>query len=115
MEDVAALLASVDFLINVNRFTLFDLSTIEALQAGRPLLLHAVGGNRTFERLGAGAMMISDLQPRTIAGSLLHMGTLDRSRLDALGRQSRACWESQLTPHHMWERHLALYDEIAKD
>ena len=115
VEDVAALLASVDFLINVNRFTLFDLSTIEALQAGRPLLLHAVGGNRAFERLGAGVVMMPDLQPRTIADYLLHMGTLDRSRLDALGSQSRACWESQLTPHHMWERHLALYDEIAKE
>src|SRR5260370_3439269 len=53
-------LASVDFLINVNRFTLFDLSTIEAAQAARPLLLHAVGGNRTFERLGAGCIMLDD-------------------------------------------------------
>jgi hypothetical protein len=59
--------------------------------------------------------MMPDLQPRTIADGLLQMGTLDRSRLDALGRQSRACWERQLTPHHMWERHLALYDEIAKE
>ena len=115
VEDVAALLTSVDFLINVNRFTLFDLSTIEALQAGRPLLLHAVGGNRAFERLGAGAVMIPDLQPRTIADGLLHMGSLDRSRLEVLGSQSRTCWESQLTPGDMWRRHLALYDELSHE
>jgi glycosyltransferase involved in cell wall biosynthesis len=113
VEDVAGLLASVDFLINVNRFNLFDLSTIEATQAGKPLLLHAVGGNRAFERLGAGCVMLSDLQPVTIARGLVHLATLDEESLHALGSRSRACWERQLTPRHMWDRHLALYDEIA--
>src|SRR6266850_1065620 len=113
VEDVGALLASVDFLINVNRFTLFDLSTIEAAQAARPLLLHAVGGNRTFERLGAGCIMLDDLEPRTIVERLTEIAALDRASLDELGRKSRACWERQLTPLHMWERHLALYDDIA--
>ena len=110
VEDVAALFASVDFLINVNRFSLFDLSTIEAAEAGKPLLLHAVGGNRAFERLGAGCMMLRDLAPATIASGLTHMASLEQSNLLALGRQSRGCWERQLTPRHMWERHLALYD-----
>ena len=110
VDDVAALFSSVDFLINVNRFSLFDLSTIEAAEAGKPLLLHAVGGNRAFERLGAGCMMLRDLEPATIAASLAHVASLEESRLRSLGRQSRECWERQLTPRHMWERHLALYD-----
>jgi glycosyltransferase involved in cell wall biosynthesis len=114
VEDVAALLASVDFLINVNRFTLFDLSTIEALQAGKPLVLHAVGGNRAFERLGAGAVMIRDIQPETIADGLMHVSTIDRPAFDALARRSRSCWEEHLTPRHMWQRHLALYDELSQ-
>lgn len=113
VEDVASLLASADFLINVNRFNLFDLSTIEATQAGKPLLLHAVGGNRAFERLGAGCVMLNDLQPDTIARGLAHLATLDEQSLRALGNGSRACWEHQLTPRHMWDRHLALYDEVA--
>jgi glycosyltransferase involved in cell wall biosynthesis len=113
VEDVAALFASVDFLINVNRFSLFDLSTIEAAEAGKPLLLHAVGGNRAFERLGAGCMMLRDLAPATIASGLTHMASLEQSNLLALGRQSRECWERQLTPRHMWDRHLALYDGAA--
>jgi len=110
VEDVAQLLASVDFLINVNRFSLFDLSTIEATEAGKPLLLHAVGGNRAFERLGTGCVMLRDLEPPTIAAGLAHMASLDEATLVALGHQSRQCWERQLTPRHMWERHLALYD-----
>ena len=110
VEDVAALFASVDFLINVNRFNLFDLSTIEATEAAKPLLLHAVGGNRAFERLGAGCMMIRDLEPPTIAAGLTHMASLEEGKFIALGHQSRECWERQLTPRHMWERHLALYD-----
>jgi glycosyltransferase involved in cell wall biosynthesis len=110
VEDVAGLLASVDFVVNVNRFTLFDLSTIEATEAGKPLLLHAVGGNRAFERIGAGCVMLPDLQPRTIAEGLLRMALMDQSSLVELGRRSRACWEANLTPRHMWTRHLALYD-----
>jgi glycosyltransferase involved in cell wall biosynthesis len=110
VEDVAELFASVDFLINVNRFSLFDLSTIEAAEAGKPLLLHAVGGNRAFERLGAGCLMLRDLEPATIAAGLTHVASLEQSTLLALGRQSRESWERQLTPRHMWERHLALYD-----
>lgn len=113
VEDIASLFASVDFLINVNRFSLFDLSTIEAVEAGKPLLLHAVGGNRAFERLGAGCVSLRDLEPATIAGGLTEMASLDQSALLALGRRSRECWERQLTPRHMWERHLALYDTVA--
>jgi len=110
VDDVAELFASVDFLINVNRFSLFDLSTIEATEAGRPLLLHAVGGNRAFQRLGTGCVMLRDLEPATIVAGLTHVASLEQSTLLALGRQSRECWEQQLTPRHMWERHLALYD-----
>jgi glycosyltransferase involved in cell wall biosynthesis len=112
VEDVAGLLASVDFVVNVNRFTLFDLSTIEATEAGKPLLLHAVGGNRAFARLGAGCVMLDDLQPGTIAGGLAMMASMEQARLAQLGRQSRTCWEAHLTPRGMWERHLALYDSV---
>jgi glycosyltransferase involved in cell wall biosynthesis len=114
VEDVGALLASVDFLINVNRFSLFDLSTIEAAQAGKPLMLHAVGGNRAFERIGAGCVMLEDLEPPTIAECLTDIAAFSAATLVTLGQQSRACWETQLTPRHMWERHLALYDELSR-
>jgi glycosyltransferase involved in cell wall biosynthesis len=113
VDDVAPLLDAVDFLINVNRFSLFDLSTIEATQAGKPLLLHAVGGNRAFQRLGAGCVMLDDLEPDTIANRLSSMAAMDDASLVALGRRSRACWETLLTPRHMWERHLAFYDTVS--
>jgi len=110
VEDIAALFASVDFLVNVNRFSLFDLSTIEAMEAGKPLLLHSVGGNRAFERLGAGCVMLHDIEPSTIAAGLTHMAAIEKAALAALSGQSRECWERQLTPRHMWERHLEFYD-----
>ena len=113
VEDVGLLLASVDFLINVNRFSLFDLSTIEAAEAGKPMMLHATGGNRAFERLGAGCVMLRDLEPETIAECLGRAAAIDAPALAALGRQSRACWEQQLTPRLMWQRHLRLYDALA--
>jgi len=55
-------------------------------------------------------MMLRDLEPPTIAAGLTHMASLEVGKLIALGHQSRECWERQLTPRHMWERHLSLYD-----
>lgn len=110
VADVASLLRAVDFVVNVNRFSLFDLSTIEATEAGRPLLLHATGGNRTFQDLGAGCVMIPDLAPETVARGLTAMLSLPPERRDELGRASRACYEEHLTPAHLWRRHLDLYD-----
>ena len=112
VADVGALLAAVDFVINVNRFSLFDLSTIEALQAGRPLLLHETGGNRTFASLGAGAMMLPSLDPQAIAKGLTDMFVQPPETRARLGAESRACYERHLTPRHLHDRHLALYDSV---
>jgi glycosyltransferase involved in cell wall biosynthesis len=113
VDDVAGLLAAVDFVINVNRFSLFDLSTIEALEAGRPLLLHATGGNQAFKALGAGCVMLRDLGPPTIAAGLRRMFTMAPDERRALGAASRSCYEAHLTGQHMLERHKRLYDEAA--
>jgi len=109
VTDVAGLLHAVDFVVNVNRFSLFDLSTIEAVEAGTPLLLHAVGGNKTFERLGAGCVMIADLEPDTVARGLRAMFALPAGEREALGRASRACYERHLTLAHFWQGHSDLY------
>jgi glycosyltransferase involved in cell wall biosynthesis len=115
VADVAGLLRAVDFVVNVNRFSLFDLSTIEAVEAGLPLLLHDTGGNRTFRDLGAGCGMIPDLAPDSIAAGLAALLGLTARERDALGRASRACYEAHLTPAHLWERHLDLYDRAGEE
>jgi glycosyltransferase involved in cell wall biosynthesis len=104
------LLAAVDALINVNRLSLFDLSTIEALEAGRPLLLSPVGGNRTFRDLGAGCVMLDGLDPAAIARGLATCFQMTGSAKDELGRRSRACYDAHLTLRHLRDRHLAAYD-----
>jgi glycosyltransferase involved in cell wall biosynthesis len=105
---VADLMSAVDFVINVNRFSLFDLSTIEALEAGKPLLMHDVGGNRTFKALGAGAEMVRDLEPATIAAGLSRLFAASADRLDALSAESRGCYLAHLTRTHLWSRHAAI-------
>jgi glycosyltransferase involved in cell wall biosynthesis len=110
VADVSGLLATVDFVVNVNRFSLLDLSTIEALEAGRPLLLHATGGNRTFRDLGAGCAMLDDLAPATVARGLAEMFALPQERLRQMALASRACYDARLTPERLWRRHLDLYD-----
>lgn len=112
VADVSSLLAAVDFVINVNRFSLFDLSTIEALEAAKPLLLHATGGNKTFRDLGAGCVMLPDLEPEVIAAGLEAMFTMTAAEFEAMTERSRQCYESFLTPAHMWERHQMLYTQV---
>lgn len=112
---VADLLAAVDFVINVNRFSLFDLSTIEALAAGRPLLLHGTGGNRSFAELGAGCRSFSGLEPETIARELDAMFALSSPELAQLGADSLRCWREHLTPDRWWQRHAELYADAESD
>lgn len=112
VADVSSLLQTVDFVINVNRFSLFDLSTIEALEAARPLLLHATGGNKTFRDLGAGCVMMPDLEPEVIAAGLEAMFSMTPAELDAMTAASRTCYSTFLTPAHMWERHQMLYTQV---
>jgi glycosyltransferase involved in cell wall biosynthesis len=110
-EDVSSLLASVDFLVNANRFSLFDLSNIEAAAAGKPLLLHAVGGNKTLAGLGAGCRLFEPLTPEALAKGLVEMFSMSRDTLLAHGVKSRSCYEQHLTAKAMWLRHLELYDQ----
>jgi glycosyltransferase involved in cell wall biosynthesis len=109
VNDVAALFQAVDFVVNVNRFSLFDLSVIETLEAGKPLLMHATGGNRAFDRLGAGCDMLSDLETRTIADGLERMFTALPATLSALGARSRACYDAHLTLDAFGSAHERLY------
>ena len=113
VRDVADLLHAVDFVVNVNRFNLFDLSTIEAAEAGRPMLLHATGGNLRFQQLGLGCVMLADLAPATVASGLRDLFTMTATRLAALGAASRRCYEQHLTPEHLWRGHAVLYDRAA--
>lgn len=110
VDDVAGVLASVDFVINTNRFSLFDLSNVEAAAAGKPLLLHAVGGNKTIARLGAGCRLFTELTPETLARALSSTFSMGREELRLLGERSRSCYLRELTAEKMWRRHLELYD-----
>jgi glycosyltransferase involved in cell wall biosynthesis len=112
VRDVSGLLAAVDFVVNVNRFSLFDLSTIEALEAGKPLLMHAVGGNNTFHDLGAGCLMLPDLDPSTISNGLCRMFVLTGEEQAALGDASRRCYDEHLTLESFWARHVGMYQSV---
>ena len=114
VSDVGCLLASVDFVLNVNRFSLFDLSLIEAAEAGKPLLLHGTGGNLAFERLGAGVHRIEGLEPEQIAKALQDAFSMTDEKRARLGAASRRCYEKHLTLESFAQQHVNLYDEAAR-
>ena len=113
VNDVPGLLHCADFVVNTNQFSLFDLSNIEGAGAGKPFLLHAVGGNETLRDLGAGCETFAELTPTSVASALTTMFTKSRDELERLGRSSRECYQLHLTAERMWRRHLELYDRAA--
>ena len=115
VREVGDLMQAADFLINVNRFSLFDLSTIEAAEAGLPLLMHATGGNRRFEALGAGCVMAPNLDAATIAERITSVFTMSDAARRMLGEASRQCYRQHLTPESMLARHMGLYDRAAAE
>ena len=76
----------------------WDLERIQRLDHIGALLIWQAWGKRRPPRLALAA------------GHEVFFANLDSASLAALGRASRVCWERELTPAHMWERHLALYD-----
>jgi glycosyltransferase involved in cell wall biosynthesis len=112
VDDVDALFRAVDFIVNVNRFSLFDLAIIEALEAGKPLLMHATGGNRAFQRLGAGCEMLANLETETVAAGLERMFSMPEATLIGLGGRSRASYESHFTLAAFRLGHEHLYDSV---
>jgi glycosyltransferase involved in cell wall biosynthesis len=114
VREVGDLLQAVDFVINVNRFSLFDLSVIEAAEAGRPLLLHRIGGNRWFESHGLGCVAIPDMAQTTVMAGLSDLFSMPDAERRALGDASRRLYDESLTPGHMWRAHCALYDRAAQ-
>lgn len=50
--DIPRLLSAMDILIAPNRFSYFDLATIEALSMGIPVITSNVGGGLVFEKIG---------------------------------------------------------------
>jgi glycosyltransferase involved in cell wall biosynthesis len=113
VEEIADLLAAVDFVINVNRFSLLDLSLIEATEAAKPLLLYPTGGNLAFARFGAGCVLIDELSSDAIGRGLADMFSQSAANLARLGRGSRTCYEQHFTRQHLRDRHIALYDEVS--
>lgn len=110
VHDVAELMGAVDFFVNVNRFNLFDLSMIEACQAGLPLLMHMTGGNRTLAALGAGRVPLADLSDDVVGRGIETLFSMRPDERESLGRQSRAVYDAHLTPAHMACRHLQLHE-----
>jgi hypothetical protein len=111
---VGDLLHAVDFVVNANRFSLFDLSLIEACQAGKPLLLSDIGGNKTFERLGAGCRFFRGMENGDIVAGLNEMFACPDPELAKMGEGSAACYNEELTLEKLWARHKQLYLEMEK-
>jgi glycosyltransferase involved in cell wall biosynthesis len=71
-EQPAQWFASCDYLISANRQSYFDLSVMEALSLGTPLIINCSGGHHYFKDIRSeGVFSLSDAGPETLAQAFL--------------------------------------------
>ncbi|WP_284294780.1 glycosyltransferase family 29 protein [Luteimicrobium album] len=103
-DKLLALLDYADYYVMLHRSSIFDLAMLEAMRAGKPLVLSPVGGNLEVD-LDGNVLFVDE-------------GTLDdacrviesRDRV-AWGERNRKVFEDHFSLEHFAERYRAMLDE----
>ena len=103
-DRLLALLDYADYYVMLHRNSIFDLATLEAMRAGKPLILSPVGGNPEVDL--AGNVLFADE-----AGFGEVCDELARRDRRAWGDQNRVVFEEHFALAHFAERYRAMLDE----
>jgi glycosyltransferase involved in cell wall biosynthesis len=104
-------MAASDIIVAPNRHTWFDLSVLESLSLGKPLLLSDTGGNKHFKQFNAPGIIYH--QPNT--DSLLSEMTNclnQKEKLAVYGLQNEAIYENNFRCEKFAGEMIKLYDSI---
>jgi glycosyltransferase involved in cell wall biosynthesis len=107
-RDVAALLGAADAVVNTSRWEGLSLALLEALWAGRPLVVTDAPGNA--EAVGDAGFVVPNHDPQAFANAIVGLFTED-GRLEHLSRRARDRAERLFGDKRMVEETLPLYDE----
>jgi glycosyltransferase involved in cell wall biosynthesis len=111
-SDVDQLLAAADAFCLPSRYEGLPISLLEALQAGLPCVVTAVGSVPAVVRDGEHALVVPPRQPSLLASALERV--LSDARLaDRLGRTGRALIEESYSLSAVAAHYADLYEELA--
>jgi glycosyltransferase involved in cell wall biosynthesis len=103
-ERLLALLDHADFYVMMQRESIFDLATLEAMRGGKPLVLSPVGGNLEVDLNNNVVFVTED----TIDDACRDIVARDRLEW---GERNRAVYDKHFSVAHFVDRYRAMLDE----
>ena len=103
-DDLLALLAYADYYVMLHRNSIFDLATLEAMRAGKALVLSPIGGNLEVN-LDGNVLFVDEA---SIDEACRVVTTRDRTEW---GEQNRRVFEEHFSLEKFAERYRAMLDE----
>ncbi|MFZ4615416.1 MAG: glycosyltransferase family 4 protein [Rectinemataceae bacterium] len=111
-SDIPALMESSDWLVLPNRETYFDLALLEAMAAGLPAVLSAVGGNLHFSALeGSGFLFHCPGEHVSLAQALMAAASMDSEHVI---RFKARCRERVLLSHGFDQYHQSYQESLRR-
>jgi glycosyltransferase involved in cell wall biosynthesis len=108
-DDVLAVLAGSDLLVQASRAEAFPVVPLEAMAAGLPVVATDVGGTRELVANGETGVLVPPGDANALAAALTEL-TGDGERARALGAAGRRRVEAHFSAEQMVERVLAVYE-----
>jgi glycosyltransferase involved in cell wall biosynthesis len=103
-ERLLALLDHADFYVMMQRKSIFDLATLEAMRGGKPLVLSPVGGNVEVDLNNNVVFVTEDTMDDACRD------IVSRDRLE-WGERNRAVYDKHFSVAHFADRYRAMLDE----
>jgi glycosyltransferase involved in cell wall biosynthesis len=110
-DDIPALFAAMDIVVQSSRREAMAQTTLEAMAVGRPVISTTTTGADEAIEDGVSGVLVPVADPRTLADRILTLAA-DPSRRERLGRAARARIEEHFTMARMLDRCEAIFEEI---
>jgi glycogen synthase len=108
-DELAELYASSDICVAPSRYESFGLIAIEAMRAGKPVIVADVGGLSEIVDDGQSGLLIRPGDAGALREALVDLLTSDRLEM---GKRGRAAYESRFTSRRMAEDIVAFYRQV---
>lgn len=108
------LLPDCDIFVQSSLWEAMSIVVLEAMAAGKPMVVTAVGENPHVVLPGETGLIVPPANPVALAESLRRL-LRDEALRNGFGRAARARYEAHFTVQHMIEAYERLYDELARE
>lgn len=109
VKDIGGLLSAADFFINTDRYSYFNLSCLEAISMGKPLVLTKAGGNKELKKI-LNSIELVECEPDSIADGILRL--ISNVSFYEKIRQSHEIYEKIFSPKAFCKQHEKAYNEM---